>query len=232
MKKIKIAVMALVASIVMIGCGEVDGSIFGDGFMPPSCQTVAGLSAYEVAVDNGFSGTEAEWLESLRGDAGVQGISGLDGLSAYQLWILAGNEGNETDFINSLQGIDGVDGVDGVCPDCNATLIPEPPIVTEKPCPPKLDDNDTRIHFIYYHNRLDLTAYSLQYFTNTSSIPQLMNIVGIEVGEEVEGLSISEVNGTTIIKGFVPLFENADEHGVGLTFEKKEVLEPEPVIAD
>ena len=27
----------------------------------------AGTSAYEVAVDNGFTGTEAEWLESLKG---------------------------------------------------------------------------------------------------------------------------------------------------------------------
>lgn len=30
-----------------------------------------GASAYEVAVENGFEGTEAEWLESLRGPAGV-----------------------------------------------------------------------------------------------------------------------------------------------------------------
>ena len=28
---------------------------------------VAGKSAYEIAVDNGFSGTEKEWLESLIG---------------------------------------------------------------------------------------------------------------------------------------------------------------------
>ena len=26
-----------------------------------------GLSAYEIAVEHGFSGTEEEWLESLRG---------------------------------------------------------------------------------------------------------------------------------------------------------------------
>jgi len=30
-----------------------------------------GLSAYEVAVENGFVGTEAEWLESLIGPAGT-----------------------------------------------------------------------------------------------------------------------------------------------------------------
>lgn len=31
---------------------------------------VDGLSAYEVAVDNGFEGDEAEWLASLKGDKG------------------------------------------------------------------------------------------------------------------------------------------------------------------
>lgn len=35
-----------------------------------------GASAYEVAVRNGFEGTEAEWLASLRGDTGVYVGSG------------------------------------------------------------------------------------------------------------------------------------------------------------
>ena len=34
-----------------------------------------GKSAYEVAVDNGFVGTEQEWLESLKGRDGVSGTS-------------------------------------------------------------------------------------------------------------------------------------------------------------
>ena len=42
-----------------------------------------GLSAYEIAVKNGFEGTEAEWLESLRGEDGrthnVNGVEELDG---------------------------------------------------------------------------------------------------------------------------------------------------------
>jgi hypothetical protein len=32
---------------------------------------VQGLSAYHVAVTNGFNGTEAEWLDSLRGPTGT-----------------------------------------------------------------------------------------------------------------------------------------------------------------
>ena len=38
-----------------------------------------GKSAYQVAVDNGFIGTEAEWLTSLIGPAGPQGIPGPQG---------------------------------------------------------------------------------------------------------------------------------------------------------
>ncbi|MFE6474592.1 hypothetical protein [Streptomyces rochei] len=38
-----------------------------------------GDSAYEVAVTNGFTGTEAEWLASLVGPQGVQGIQGPPG---------------------------------------------------------------------------------------------------------------------------------------------------------
>lgn len=39
----------------------------------------AGDSAYEVAVKNGFEGTEEEWLESLVGPQGEQGIQGIQG---------------------------------------------------------------------------------------------------------------------------------------------------------
>lgn len=38
-----------------------------------------GKSAYEVAVENGFSGSESQWLASLVGPAGPQGIQGVAG---------------------------------------------------------------------------------------------------------------------------------------------------------
>ena len=38
-----------------------------------------GKSAYEIAVEHGFSGTEAEWLASLKGEQGVQGLQGVPG---------------------------------------------------------------------------------------------------------------------------------------------------------
>lgn len=41
--------------------------------------TVAGKSAYEVATEGGFVGSEAAWLDSLKGDQGEQGIQGIPG---------------------------------------------------------------------------------------------------------------------------------------------------------
>lgn len=35
-----------------------------------------GKSAYELAVDHGFEGSEEEWLESLKGKDGVDGVDG------------------------------------------------------------------------------------------------------------------------------------------------------------
>lgn len=52
-----------------------------------------GLSAYEIAVANGFVGTQAQWLLSLKG---------ADGESAYQIWLDLGNTGTEQDFIDYL----------------------------------------------------------------------------------------------------------------------------------
>ena len=47
----------------------------------------AGDSAYEIAVANGFVGTEAEWLASLEGTDGTNGTNGDDGLDAINTLI-------------------------------------------------------------------------------------------------------------------------------------------------
>ncbi len=51
-----------------------------------------GFSAYEVAVQNGFEGTEEEWLLSLQGK------------SAYEIAVELGYEGTEEQWIASLKG--------------------------------------------------------------------------------------------------------------------------------
>lgn len=51
-----------------------------------------GKSAYEVAVENGFSGTETEWLASLKGEPGAAGASGKDGENGKTPYV--GDNGN------------------------------------------------------------------------------------------------------------------------------------------
>ena len=102
-----------------------------------------GKSAYEIALEHGFVGTEAEWLESLKGkdgaigpqgeqgppgadgqpgkngeqgSPGVDGRDGLDGTngkSAFEIAVENGFVGSETEWLESLKGKDGADGRDG-----------------------------------------------------------------------------------------------------------------------
>ena len=48
------------------------------------------MSAYEVAVEQGFKGTEDEWLASLQGKAGK---------SAYEIAVDHGFEGTEEEWL-------------------------------------------------------------------------------------------------------------------------------------
>ena len=74
--------------------------------------TGAGLSAYEVAVLNGFVGTESAWLLSLKGDQGEQGIQGVQGIQGIQgiqgVQGITGEKGDKGD-----QGIQGIQGEKG-----------------------------------------------------------------------------------------------------------------------
>ena len=93
-----------------------------------------GKSAYEIAVENGFVGTEIEWLESLKGADGKNvvdgapgqdgidgkngadgqdGANGSDGKSAYEIAVANGFTGTEFEWLVSLKGSDGKDGVNG-----------------------------------------------------------------------------------------------------------------------
>ena len=63
-----------------------------------------GKSAYQIAVDGGFSGDEEEWLASLKGEDGAQGAdgtqgpAGADGKTAYQYAVDGGYTGTEEEF--------------------------------------------------------------------------------------------------------------------------------------
>lgn len=48
-----------------------------------------GKSAYDIAVENGFDGTEEEWLASLKGDPGQDGNDGQDAVNPFKGWFNA-----------------------------------------------------------------------------------------------------------------------------------------------
>jgi serine protease Do len=67
-----------------------------------------GKSAYEVAVDNGFSGTEAEWLASLKGFNGKDG----DDLDIEDIYEKSGYTGTFNEFLYEYFGADSLEIVE------------------------------------------------------------------------------------------------------------------------
>ena len=64
-----------------------------------------GLSSYEIAVSQGFKGTEEEWLEALKGE------NGQAGLTAYEIAVQNGYKGTEEEWLESLKGENGKSGL-------------------------------------------------------------------------------------------------------------------------
>lgn len=70
-----------------------------------ACDTLRsppGDSAYDIWLAEGHTGTEADFLEWLRGDpgaVGADGAVGAEGASAYQAWLDQGYVGTEADFV-------------------------------------------------------------------------------------------------------------------------------------
>lgn len=61
-----------------------------------------GASAYDIAVENGFVGTEVEWLASLKGDPGKDGTDGTNGTDGF------GTEAQYNDIITRLDALETV----------------------------------------------------------------------------------------------------------------------------
>ena len=85
-----------------------------------------GYSAYEIAQQNGYTGTKEEWLASLKGQKGDQGnpgvrgvegprglpgVNGLPGASAYEIAKAKGFTGTDVQWLESLKGQKGDAGV-------------------------------------------------------------------------------------------------------------------------
>lgn len=71
-------------------------------FACSGCSSNAGKSAYDIAVSNGFVGTEAEWLESLKGTNGTDGTNGSN-LTIEDIYASAQTNGYTGTFDEFLQ---------------------------------------------------------------------------------------------------------------------------------
>lgn len=77
---------------------------------------IRGMSAYEIAVKNGFEGTEQEWIATV-------GDIGPEGLSAYQVALKNGFEGSEEEWLASLVGPRGDTGLPDVTTEDNGSFL-------------------------------------------------------------------------------------------------------------
>ena len=81
-----------------------------------------GKSAYQIAVEQGYQGSESDWLTSLKGDKGEKGNTGAkgnpgqdgaEGKSAYAIAVEHGYEDSEDEWLLSLKGEKGDTGERG-----------------------------------------------------------------------------------------------------------------------
>jgi len=70
-----------------------------------------GKSAYDLAVENGYSGTVQELLASFVGAAGTNGTNGTDGKSAYEIAVEKGYTSTKEEWLASLVGAKGDNGM-------------------------------------------------------------------------------------------------------------------------
>lgn len=89
--------------------GKQDRLVAGDGIKINGnvISAVDAKSAYVIALEHGFIGSEDEWLASLKGAKGEQGEQGIQGVQ--------GEKGqNGKDGTNGTNSIDGTNGKDGI----------------------------------------------------------------------------------------------------------------------
>lgn len=117
-------------TIPYVGEAQDTGGGGGGTQGPPGPAGADGKSAFQIAVDNGFAGTEAQWLASLvgadgtagadgaqgpagadgaagsigpQGPQGPAGANGSEGKSAFQVAVDNGFSGTEAEWLASLQ---------------------------------------------------------------------------------------------------------------------------------
>lgn len=182
-----------------------------------------GYSAYEVAVQNGFVGTEEEWLASLKGDKGDTGnifddltpeqkaeIKGDTGKSAYEISVEHGFVGTEQDWVNSFLTPDGYVKKSEIIDELTSTDANKPLSAKQgKVLDEKIDATEASlahdIHTIDYNmdfklNSSDAENTYVPKTTFTSAIANLASeIEDVASGSPIPVSSVGEMSDTTKI---------------------------------
>ncbi len=119
--RISLAMIALVLAITMIAlssCSFIAGGSSGQNGIDGAdgINGADGKSAYEIALANGFTGSESEWLESLKGLDGKDGANGTLSagtsealqfiVSEYKKEVEAGYKGSFKEYLESCVSSD------------------------------------------------------------------------------------------------------------------------------
>lgn len=102
MKRLICFTAALVIMVAFTACGP--AGVQGE-------KGTEGKSVYEIWLDEGYTGTEEDFLNWLKG---ASGNDGAEGRSAYEIWLDEGYTGTEADFLDWLKGVPGKDGEKGL----------------------------------------------------------------------------------------------------------------------
>ena len=90
----KLRMHKIVKKIAALGCS----ALMAFGFA--SCElNIGGKTAYEIAVEQGFQGTELEWLQTLYGKDGKDGSD----LDINDIYAAAVENGYDKDFLTFLK---------------------------------------------------------------------------------------------------------------------------------
>ena len=160
-----------------------------------------GLSAYEIAVKNGFEGTEAEWLESLKGESGSslkiediyeaakkEGYNGslldfikeyftdteITGQSAYELAVELGFKGSKEEWINSLKGETGPAG---------ETASADPYLVYQRLVEEGLFDG-SYLEFVEEYLKVDSTGSGSNVLTISNALRSSVSIIAASMTKD------------------------------------------------
>ena len=115
-----------------------------------------GKSAYQIAVDAGYTGTETEWLASLKGEKGDAGEAGAPGEKGEK-----GDRGEKGDTgAAGKDGTNGKDGADGFSPSAKVEKTGSVVTIT------MTDKDGTTTESIAEGAAVDLTPYATKAFSS------------------------------------------------------------------